>query len=535
MKVLVTDEISPEGIQPLEDDPRISLDVRVGLTEAELHAIVGEYDAIVTRSGTKVDVPLLEHGHRLKIVARAGVGIDNVDVDAASSRGIIVVNAPYGNVNSAAEHTMALMLTLCRNIPTANASLKADEWRRAPFTGHELKGRTLGIIGLGKVGGRVALRAKAFEMEVIACDPYIAPKRAEDLGVRLVSLEDIVRYADIITLHTPRTEETIDLIGPDQFRAMKDGVILVNCARGGIVNEPAMLEALESGKVERAAFDVFSEEPPHSEGVLKLVHHPRLIVTPHLGANTFEAQKNVAHDVSLEIIRYLDGQPMENAVNIPKFDPDLMKHMRPFMALISQMGEFIVQLAPANPDKVTFAFQGKLARYDCSPLTVCGLAALLNRQTEQDVNMVNSRLVAEQMGIAVEESRSTELESFSNQITITLNTPAGRRTVAGTLFEGIPKIVKMRDYMTDFQVEEHMLVLSYEDRPGLLGRIGTILGEAGINIGSLQLGRRAKAGEAMAVLSVDSMLPNATIDSLAKAVDAHFIKAIHMPNCRICS
>jgi len=528
MKVLVTDEISPEGLQPLLDDPRIELDVRLGLPVSELYQLIGGYDAIITRSGTRVDAALIDHGRRLKIIARAGVGIDNVDVEYASKKGIIVVNAPFGNVNSAAEHTMAILLSLCRNVTVANQSLKGGEWKRAPFTGYELKGKTVGVVGIGKVGGRVALRCKAFESEVIACDPYVSEKRAEDLGVKLVPLDDIVRYADIITVHTPLNDETSGMLTAEHFARMKDGVIIVNCARGGIIDEAAMLAALESGKVAGAAFDVWSEEPPQSEVLRKLIAHPRMIVTPHLGANTFEAQKNVAIDVGREIIGYLDGRPLENAVNIPKFDPDLMEHMKPFIGLVGKVGEFISQLAPPNPNKVTFAYNGKLARYDCAPLTVCGLAALLDRHTEQDVNMVNARLVAKNMGIAVEEVRTTESESFSNLVTLTLESPEGRRTIAATLFEGIPKIVKMRDFMTDFTPEEHMLVITYADRPGLIGRIGTILGEAGINIGSMNLGRRAKAGEAMVVLTLDTPADEATVEKLSVAVAAHFIKAVHM-------
>lgn len=318
------------------------------------------------------------------------------------------------------------------------------------------------------------------------------------------------------------------MITPAHFAAMKDGVIIVNCARGGIIDEAAMLAALESGKAAGAAFDVWSQEPPSTEVLRGLIDHPRMVVTPHLGANTFEAQKNVAVDVSREIINYLDGRPMENAVNIPKFDPDLMEHMKPFLGLVSQMGEFISQLAPPNPHKVTFVYNGKLARFDCAPITVCGLAALLNRQTDQEVNMVNARLVARDMGIAVEEVRTTESESFSNLITLVIEAPEGKRTLAGTLFEGIPKIVKMRDFLTDFQPEEHMLVITYADTPGLIGRIGTILGEAGINIGSMNLGRRAKAGEAMVVLSLDTPASDEVVSRLQQAVDSHFIKAVHM-------
>jgi len=528
MKVIITDEISESGLQPLLEDTRVQVDVRLGLKREELHAIIGDYDAIITRSGTQIDQALLDHARQLKIIARAGVGIDNVDVDAASNKGIIVVNAPFGNVNSAAEHTMSILLSLCRNVTVANASLKAGEWKRAPFTGYELKGKTIGVIGLGKVGGRVATRCKAFEAEVITYDPYISEKRAEDFGVRLVQLEEIIRYSDIITVHTPLNDETRGMIDDRHFPGMKDGVIIVNCARGGIIDEAAMLAALESGKAAGAAFDVWSEEPPATEILKRLIGHPRMVVTPHLGANTFEAQKNVAVDVSREIINYIDGRPMENAVNIPRFDPDLMDHMKPFLGLVSQMGEFIAQLAPANPAKVGFTYKGKLARFDCAPLTVCGLAALLNSQTEIDVNMVNARLVARDMGIAVEEIRSTESESFSNLVTLSIESSDQHRTISGTLFEGIPKIVKMRDFMTDFTPEEHMLVISYEDRPGMLGKIGTIFGEAGINIGNMNLGRRKKDGEAMVVFSIDSPADPDTVERIAREVGARFVKAVHM-------
>ncbi|MBN2645142.1 MAG: phosphoglycerate dehydrogenase [Desulfuromonadaceae bacterium] len=529
MKVIVTDEISEAGLEPLRNDPRMEVDIRLGLSVEELHAAIGDYEAIITRSGTTMDAAVLEHAKNLKIVARAGVGIDNVDVDAASSKGIIVVNAPLGNTNSAAEHTMALLLSMCRNVPVANASLKSGQWKRAPFTGHELKHRTMGIIGLGKVGGRVALRAKAFEMNVIAYDPYISEKRGDDLGVKLVSLDELIRYADVLTVHTPLNDETRGMIRAEHFEKMKDGILVVNCARGGIIDEEAMLAALESGKVTGSAFDVWSSEPPSSETLKALIGHPKMVVTPHLGANTYEAQKNVAVDVSREIINYLDGKPLENAVNIPKFDPDLMEHMKPYMTLINTLGEFISQLAPANPDKIIFSYTGKLARFDCAPLTVCGLAALLNRQTEQEVNMVNARMIAKERGIAIEEVRTTESDSFSNLITLTLEAAAGRRTIAGTMFEGRPKIVKMRNFTTDFSPEPHMLVMHYEDRPGLIGKIGTILGQRGVNIGNMNLGRQEKAGEAMVVLSVDTPVDEATLNEVAAAIDARYIRAVHMP------
>ena len=528
MKVLITDEISESGLLPILDDPRIQVDFKVGLSVDELHQVIGGYQAIITRSMTQVDEALLAKATALKIIARAGVGIDNVDVDAASSRGIIVVNAPFGNVNSAAEHTMALLLSYFRNVPLANASLKSGEWQRAPFTGHELKEKTVGVIGLGKVGGRVALRCRAFEAKVICCDPYISEKRAEDFGVKLVSLEDVIRFSDIITVHTPLNEETRDLISAEHFAGMQDGVFIVNCARGGIINEQAMLEALESGRCGGAAFDVWREEPPKSERLKRLIAHPKMLVTPHLGANTFEAQKNVAVDVSKEIVNYIDGRPLSNAVNVPRFDPEQMEQMKPYMKLISIIGDFISQLAPPNPNKITFTYNGKLARFDCAPLSVCGLAALLNHCSDQEINMVNAGMVAKQMGIAVEEVRSTETDSFSNLITLSLESPKGSRSIAGTLFEGIPKIVKMRNFDIDFRPEEHMLVMTYADRPGSIGKIGTILGDAGVNIGNMNLGRREKAGEAMVVFSIDSPADEETLNKIAAAVEARFIKAVHI-------
>jgi len=528
MKVIVTDEISEKGPELLQKDPRVQLDVRLGLRKAELYQLIGDYDAIITRSGTQVDAELISHAQKLKMVARAGVGIDNVDVPAASERGIIVVNAPFGNTNSAAEHTMALLLALCRNVPTANDSLKGGLWQRGPFTGHELKQKTMGIIGLGKVGGRVALRARAFEMDVVVYDPYISEKRASDFGTRLVPLDQLIRTADVISVHTPLNDETLDLIKAEHFAAMKDGVLIVNCARGGIINEAAMLDALEGGKVSGAAFDVWSEEPPISDILKKLIAHPRMVVTPHLGANTFEAQTNVAVDVSRELLNMLDDKPVENAVNIARFDPDLMAQMRPFMDLAAILGDFISQLAPENPGKVSFNYTGKLAAHDCMPITVAGLAALLNRCTDQEVNMVNANLVAERRGLVVEQSRSTESQFFSNLITLNLETPQGKRTIAGTLFDGTPKIVKMRDFDTDFTPEEHMLVLTYEDRPGLIGKIGTLLGEAEVNIGAMNLGRRGKGGEAMVVLSIDSPVDETTLSRLSEAVGARFVKAVHL-------
>jgi D-3-phosphoglycerate dehydrogenase len=423
---------------------------------------------------------------------------------------------------------MALLLSFCRNVTVANASLKSGEWKRAPFTGHELKGRVAGVIGLGKVGGRVATRLKAFECEVMACDPYVSVKRANDLGVKLVSHDEIYKNCDIITVHTPLNDETRNMIGSREFGLMKSGVIILNVARGGIIDEQALLDNLLSGKVIGGAVDVWSEEPPASETLKQLIANKKLVVTPHLGANTFEAQVNVAIDVSRELINYLDDKPLENAVNIPRFDLALMDQMRPFLNLMSVMCDFGIQLVDNNLEKVSFGFAGSIAHYDCSPLTVCGLSALLNRMVDQDVNMVNASLIAEQMGIVVEESKTTQGGAFSNVITLVIEGEGKRRLVSGTLFEGSPRIVRLRDYSMDFTPEEHMLLLNYDDRPGMIGRIGTIMGQYDINIGSMNLGRREKKGEAMVLLSLDSAVPDNVVQELKAATDATFIKAVHM-------
>jgi D-3-phosphoglycerate dehydrogenase len=530
MKIIVTDEVTDEGLALLQGDPRITLDIRLGLSREALLACIGEYDAIITRSGTTVDKALLEAAINLKIVARAGVGIDNVDVEAATSRGVVVVNAPFGNTNSAAEHTLALLLSACRHIPAAHASLKAGEWKRAKFTGVELKGKTVGVIGLGKVGGRVATRLKAFECEVLGCDPYIAPRRAQDLGVRLASLEELCRTCDILTVHTPLNEETLGMIGPPQFALMKPSVILLNVARGGILDEAGLLAALEAGKVALAAVDVWSEEPPKSATLQRLIAQERLVVTPHLGANTQEAQVNVAVDVSREILNHLDRLPLENAVNLPRFDPAVMAQMRPYFKLMTVLSEFGMQLLPGRLERVSFGYQGGLAGHDCAPLTVSGLAALLDRAVDQPVNAVNARLVADQMGLVVAESKSTQGGDFSNLVTLTLEGSEGSRVLAGTLFEGTPRIVKLRDYAMDFMPEEHLLVLSYQDRPGMIGRIGTLLGEQEVNIAFMNLGRREKKGEAMVVLSVDSPVPETLLEAVRTATQATFAQAIHLPS-----
>jgi D-3-phosphoglycerate dehydrogenase len=531
MKILVAEKVAKEGLLILEKDPLVELDVKTDLSREELLQIIGNYEGLVIRSATKADRELLEAGKNLKVVARAGVGLDNVDLKAASERGIIVCNAPFGNINSVIEHAMALILSACRKLVKADTSIKSGEWNRS-IKAMELKGKVAGVIGLNKIGGGVVTRLKAFGCEVIGCDPYISEKRVQDLGVRLVSLEELIKTSDVISVHVPLNDETRDLIAAPQFNQMKDGVILVNTARGGIINEQDLLAALESGKIGAACVDVWSEEPPKSDHIKRLIAHERMIAVPHLGASSVEAQINVSIDVAKDIVRFANEQPMEYAANIPRFDSSLMGQMRPFLRLVNIMADFVSQLADSNLNKITFTYQGSVASYDCTPITVCGMAALLDNKVEQDVNMVNAALIAENMGIAVEEIKNPDPAAFANTVTIDIEGPGMRRSIAGTHFEGQPRIVRLRDYQVDFAPEEHMLVITYQDRPGMIGKIGQIMGEHDINIAAMNLGRQEKLGEAMVILSLDSPVPSNVVDEIGSVIDASFIKYLHVIKAR---
>lgn len=531
MKILVAEKIAKEGLLILEKEPLVELDVKTDLGREELLQIIGDYEGLVIRSATQADRELLDAGKKLKVVARAGVGLDNVDLKAASEKGIIVCNAPFGNVNSVIEHAMALILASCRKLIKADNSIKGGEWNRS-IKAMEIKGKVAGVIGLSKIGGGVATRLKAFDCEVIGCDPYISEKRAQDLGIRLVSLEELIKTADIITLHVPRTKDTLNLIDAPQFEQMKDGVVVINTARGGIINEPALLAALQSGKVGAACVDVWSEEPPKSDHIKQLIAHERMLAVPHLGASSVEAQINVAIDVARDIVRFVHEQPLEYAANIPRFDSSLMEQMRPFLRLVNIMGDFVSQLADSNLNKITFTYQGSVAGYDCTPITVCGLAALLDNKVEQDVNMVNASLIAEDMGITVEEIKNTEPAAFASTVTIDIEGPDMRRTIVGTHFEGQPRIVRLRDYQVDFAPEEHMLAITYQDKPGMIGKIGQALGEHDINIAAMNLGRREKRGEAMVILSLDSQVASNVVEEIGSVVDAAFIKYLHLVKAR---
>lgn len=528
MRVLVIDTIASEGIAYLAERGFQVDQVSSKLDREELLGRLGDYEAIVTRSSTAVTAEFLGRARRLRIVGRAGVGVDNIDVDACSRQGVVVVNAPYGNVVSAAEHTVGMLLALVRKIPLAHEALKRLEWDRSIY-GSELFRKTAGVLGLGKVGSRVAARLKAFDMEVLVYDPFIPESRARDVGVRLTDLQTVLGRADILTVHVPLTDETENMIGARELAAMKPGARVVNCARGGIVNEADLLAALDSGYVAGAAVDVWSEEPPVSPLVKRLIQHPRVVVTPHLGANTQEAQVNVAVDVARQLVAFRDGELVEHAVNIPVADRETMAEQRPFLQLAELLGRFCLQLEPDNVERVEIEVAGYMARWDPELVGRAVLKGLLAGVTVQAVNLVNAHLIAGERGLSVEVRTDPEPASgYTNLITVTTQTGTGRKIIAGTVFDGVPRIVRLRDLHVEFIPEGHILVLAYEDRPGMVGRIGSILGRHNVNIASMHVGRRTRRGRAIVVLLLDDDVPAEVLEEVSKSVEADFARVIRL-------
>ena len=528
MRLLVIDTIAPEGIAYLEERGFHVDQISSKLPEEQLYDRIADYEAIVTRSSTAVTAEFLAHARKLRILGRAGVGVDNIDVDACSRQGVVVANAPYGNVVSAAEHTVGMLLALVRRIPLANDSLKRGGWDRAIY-GAELFRKTAGVLGLGKVGSRVATRLRAFEMNVLVYDPYIPEGRARDLGVRLTDLQSLLAESDVVTVHVPLTDETENMIAAREIAAMKPGVRIVNCARGGIIHEGDLLAALESGHVAGAAIDVWSEEPPVLEVVRRLAAHPRVVVTPHLGANTHEAQINVAVDVARQLVAFRDGELVEHAVNIPTGDRETMAEQRPYISLGELLGRFCVQLEHDNVERVEVVVAGQVARRDPELIGRAVLKGLLERVTAQAVNLVNAHLVARERGLQVTvETDEDAASGYTNLVMVRTQAGAGRKIIAGTVFDGVPRIVRLKDLHVEFIPEGHILVLSYEDRPGMVGKIGSILGRNNVNIASMHVGRRTKRGRAIVVLLLDEEVPPDVMEDVGKAVEADFARLIHI-------
>ena len=497
MKILVADPISDKGVEVLRANPQFTVDVNTGLKEDALLAIVADYEGLVVRSQTKVNAKVIAAAKKLRVVGRAGVGVDNVDVDAATRRGIIVMNTPGGNTISTAEHTFSMMMALARKIPQAHSSMKAGKWDRKSFEGVELYSKTLGIVGMGRIGGEVARRAIAFGMRVLAYDPFLSLSKAKALQVEVVELDEIYTRSDFITVHVPMTDQTRGMINKDAMAKMKKGVRLLNCARGGLIVEADLLEALKSGKVAGAALDVYETEPPKDSPLLSL---DNVVFTPHLGASTTEAQESVGTEVAEQIADALSGGTIRNAVNMPSVDAKVLEKLRPVLSFGETMGRLLAQLAPARLDKLSIEFSGKAADWETNPVQRAILKGLLERGNE--VNYVNAPVIAGNLGLRVEEIKSADSEDYAELITIR----ADGHSVAGTFYGSLnnPRIVRIDDMPVEAVPTGVLFIMRNVDRPGVVGWIGTIMGKHGINIAGMSLGRDKQGGRALTVLNLDS-------------------------------
>ena len=511
-RVLIADDMSPLAKETFER-AGIEVDVRTGLDKDALRQIVGDYDGLAVRSATKVTSKVLEGAGKLKVIGRAGIGVDNIDVDAATQRGIVVMNTPFGNSITTAEHAISLMLAIARQIPAANASTHAGKWEKSRFMGVELMGKTLGVIGCGNIGSIVADRAQGLKMKVIAYDPYLTPERAADLGVEKVELPELFKRADFISLHTPLTDATRNIINAKSIKKMKKGVRIVNCARGGLVVEADLKAALESGDVAAAALDVFAEEPAKSNPLFGMAN---VVVTPHLGAATSEAQEKVAQQIAEQMADFLTTGAVANALNMASVSAEEAPRLKPYMRLAHQLGSFAGQATRSAIKEVTLAYEGVCGSLNCRPLTAVALQGLLAPQME-GVNMVNAPTIAKQRDIHVREVRSDQAGAFQTLITLTVTSETQTRSIAGTLFNDEPRVVRIKGIPIDAKLGPNMLYLTNEDKPGIIGGVGTILGDAGVNIATFSLGRAEPGGDAISLIEIDGDPTDELIDKI-KAV-----------------
>ncbi len=513
MKILVSDPIAREGIAKLQAS-RHEVTVRSGLAREELISIIGEYDALVVRSETKATREVIQAARNMKVIGRAGVGVDNIDVDEATRHGILVVNSPEGNKIAAAELTVALLLAMSRRIPQANASLKSGEWKRGKFLGVELFHKTIGVVGLGKIGAEVSRRALGFEMRVIGFDPYVSSEYAQKLGIELADFDRILEESDFITLHVPMTKDTRALIGREQIARMRQGVHIINCSRGGILDEAALAEALESGHVAGAALDVFEQEPPPANH--PILKFDQAIVTPHLGASTQEAQVNVAVDVADQILDVLEGRPARSAVNMPSVTPEVLATIEPFLRLGEKIGKLHASILDGRLNAVEIAYSGDLAQLTVAPITRAILKGLLEPVlTTEGVNMINAPAIAEMRGIRVTESKTTESEDFTSLLALSVITDKGSHSIAGTLMgRRNLRLVRIDGYHVDMAPEGLMIIATHTDQPGMIGRVGTLLGNNRINIGGMHVGRQEKGSRAVMALIVDDPVPPPVLEQI---------------------
>ena len=544
INILIADRIAQEGIDLLRTQlPEAHIDVEYGLKPEQLKGKIGNYTALIVRSETQVTSEILAGAYKLKIVGRAGVGVDNIDLEAATQRGIMVVNSPTGNIIAAAEHTIAMLMALARHIPAANSSTKAGKWEKSRFLGVEVRNKILGIIGLGKVGTEVARRAQGLEMQVIAFDPYVAPEQARKLDVSMLSMEEVLQQADFVTLHTSLTsgpQGTRGLIGTHELQLLKPGARLINCARGGLIDEEALLNALQENRLAGVALDVFSHEPVGNNEILRrLLADERVITTPHLGASTEEAQLGVATDVAEQIVAVLHGGFPRAAVNAPLILPETLNILQPYMHLVEQMARLYTQLQPGPLHKIEFACSGEIANNDLRPLQTALIKGLLESVSDAHVNMINAPLLAKQWGLEINEQKSTTPAEFANLITIRLMHANGHSSsfagkpgsgdeyvevISGTVMHNEPRIVRIGRYWTEFVPEGYILFCRNPDKPGMIGRVGTVLGKANVNIRHMDVGPSVRSPHsrdskrstdaALMIISVDDPIPDWAIEEI---------------------
>jgi len=526
MKILVSDSLAPEGLEVFQRAGGFEVDVRLGLKPDELKNICADYEGWVIRSGTRITAELIEAAKNLKVIGRAGVGFENIDADAATKKGIVVMNTPGGNNVTTGEHTIALMMALARHIPQAVASLKGGKWDRNKFVGVELCNKTIGVIGLGNVGRIVAERAAALKMKVLGYDPFISGENIARMGVEPANLEDIFTKSDFITVHVPLTPDTQGLINRDAFAKMKTGVRIINCARGGIVDEKDLADAIKEGKVAGAALDVYVDEPPPADH--PLVKLPQVITTPHLGASTDEAQLNVAIAVAEQMVDFLAKGVVRYAVNVPSVSQELLVILRPYLILAEKLGSLLVQMADSLPKEVQVEYRGEVTQYNLAPLTLAVLKGLLTPVMESGVNYVNAPLLARERGVQIMESKGERSSDFASSITVKANGKKQDLEVEGAIFGSKhPRIVRVNNFYLEAVPEGYILILHNKDVPGVVGTVGTILGKNGINIAGMELGRTEKGGNAISFTHVDDVVPKkalAELRALPQIVSAELVK-----------
>ncbi|MBI4432500.1 MAG: phosphoglycerate dehydrogenase [Candidatus Omnitrophica bacterium] len=524
-KILICDDLAQEGMHLFQNEKSFTVAVKTKLPLDALKKEIADADACIVRSGTRLTAEVIEAAKRLKVIGRAGVGLDNVDVEAASRKGIVVINTPGGNTISAAEHTFCLLMALSRNIPQAHESVKKGEWERKKFTGVELYEKTLGVLGLGRIGTEVAKRAQVFGMRVIAYDPFLRAEKALQIGVEVVSMEEVFKNSDYITLHMPLNAENHHMISAKEFDKMKKSARVINCARGGLIDEAALAQAIRAGKIAGAALDVFEEEPPRQSPLFAL---PQVILTPHLGASTEEAQIAVSVDVVQSVVDFLKGKGIRNAVNVPSVDPEVLTQIKPYLYLAEKMGALMAQLLEGQILRVDIQYHGEVVNTEVTPITVAVIKGLLTPILAESVNYVNASVLAKERGIKITESKTATALHYSNLIQLEVRTDKKTHSLSGTVFtREDTRIVRMDSFDVEVVPDGFLLMISNRDVPGIVGQIGTLLGENKINIAGMTLGRDMQGGQAKTLLKIDSPVSEAVLNKIKKAnniLDAKLIK-----------